>query len=305
MTAERMTARLMTSGPAPMRIGLALGGGGAKGIAHIVALEAFDEAGVRPAAIAGTSIGAIIGAAYAAGYSARALREHALKRFRDRADVMAKVFRARTGSLSTLFSGGLGSVVQVDGEALLDAFWPPAMPERFADLRLPFAAVATDFHARAETVFAEGRIKPAVAASMAIPGLVKPVLIDRRLQVDGALVNPLPFDRMPAPCDMVIAVNVVGGRVSEDAGATPSALDATLGASLIMQSAIVEAKLALASTRVHVARPAIGGFYALDFFAARQILEASEPIRDEIAALLRSAVAASPGGVGGGLTAAP
>ncbi|MGL5139541.1 MAG: patatin-like phospholipase family protein, partial [Beijerinckiaceae bacterium] len=72
--------------PAPLRIGLALGGGGAKGLAHIVALEAFDQAGIRPVCISGTSIGAIVGAAYAAGYSARAIREHTLRAFRDRAE---------------------------------------------------------------------------------------------------------------------------------------------------------------------------------------------------------------------------
>ena len=95
---------------APLRIGLALGGGGAKGLAHVVALEAFDQAGIRPVAITGTSIGAIIGAAYAAGYSAKAIREHVLKVFRDRADVMAKVFRARSGTFSDIFSGAFGSV---------------------------------------------------------------------------------------------------------------------------------------------------------------------------------------------------
>ncbi len=273
----------------PLRVGLALGAGGAKGLAHIAALEAFEQAGIRPAAIAGTSIGAIIGAAYAAGYSAAAIRAHALKSFRDRADVMTKLFRARTGSLSTIFSAGLGSFVQVDGERLLREFWPASMPERFADLRLPFAAVATDFHARSEKVFTEGPLLPAVAASMAIPGLVKPVLLDGRPHVDGAVVNPLPFDRMPAPCDLVIAVNVVGGRVSEDPGAMPSVFDATLGSSLIMQDAIVEARLAHAPTRVQVIRPAIGAYYALDFFATKQIMAAAEPIRAEICALLGDA----------------
>jgi len=277
----------VTQALAPLRIGLALGAGGAKGLAHIVALEAFEEAGIRPAAIAGSSIGAIVGAAYAAGHSAKAIREHALKRFRDRTDVMAKLFRARTGSLSTIFSAGLGSIVQVDGETLLQEFWPPSMPERFGDLRLPFAVVATDFHGRSETIFSDGPLRPAVAASMAIPGLVKPVLIGGRAYIDGAVVNPLPFDRMPAACDLIIAVNVVGGRVSEDATALPSAFDATLGSSIIMQNAIVEARLALASTKVHVVSPAIGSFYALDFFAAKAILAAAEPIRAEIAAVLK------------------
>jgi NTE family protein len=271
---------------AERRIGLALGGGGAKGLAHIVALEAFDQAGIRPVAITGTSIGAIIGGAYAAGYSARAIREHALKVFRDRTDVMAKIFRARTGSFSDIFSGAFGNIVQVDGETILREFWPPSMPERFSDLRMPFVAVSTDFYGREEAAISEGLIRPAVAASLAIPGLVKPVSINNRLHIDGAAANPLPFDRMPVPCDLIIAIDVVGGPESDDASTQPSVLEATLGASQIMQMAIMEAKLANASAKVHLLQPKVAGFSALDFFAVKQILVAAEPMRAEIKALI-------------------
>jgi NTE family protein len=272
---------------AERKIGLALGGGGAKGIAHLAVLEAFDLAGIRPRAIAGTSIGAIIGAAYAAGYSAKALRNHALQLFRDRPDVMARLFRARAGSISDIFSGALGAAIQVDGEALLKEFWPPSMPERFADLRLPFTAVATDFYGRTEAAFAAGALRPAVAASLAVPGLVRPVEISKRLHIDGVMANPLPFDLLPLDCDLIIAVDVVGGPQAEDATVQPSAIDVTLGASQILQSAIVEAKLENAGPRVKVVRPAVGGFAALDFFAAKRILQAAEPIRAEVSALIR------------------
>ncbi len=268
------------------RIGLALGGGGAKGLAHIVALEAFDQAGIRPVAITGTSIGAIIGGAYAAGYSAKAIREHALKMFRDRTDVMAKIFRARTGSFSDIFSGAFGSIVQVDGEAILRDFWPPSMPERFSDLRMPFVAVSTDFYGREVAAISEGLVRPAVAASLAIPGLVKPVSIKGRLHIDGAAANPLPFDLMPVACDLIIAIDVVGGPESDDASAQPSVLEATLGASQIMQMAITEAKLANASAKVHLLQPKVAGFSALDFFAVKRILVAAEPMRAEIKALI-------------------
>jgi NTE family protein len=273
---------------AERRIGLALGGGGAKGLAHVVVLEAFDQAGVRPHAIAGTSIGAIIGAAYAAGYSAKAIRSHMLAIFRDRPDVMARLFRARAGSFSDIFSGALGAAIQVDGVALLKEFWPPSMPERFADLRLPFTAVATDFYGRAQAAFASGPLRPAVAASLAVPGLVKPVEIDKRLHIDGVMANPLPFDLMPLDCDLVVAVDVVGGPQGEDATVQPSAIEVTLGASQILQSAIVAAKLEGAGPRVKVVRPAVGGFAALDFFAAKRILQAAEPIKAEVAALIEA-----------------
>jgi NTE family protein len=78
-------------------VAIALGGGGARGIAHVLTLEAFDEMGIRPVAIAGTSMGAVVGAAYAAGIEGRAIRTHILRVLRNRSDVMGKLLRARVG----------------------------------------------------------------------------------------------------------------------------------------------------------------------------------------------------------------
>jgi NTE family protein len=268
------------------RIGLALGGGGAKGLAHILALEAFDDAGIRPHAITGTSIGAIIGAAYASGYSARAIRAHVQQRFRDRTDAMARVFRARVGKLTDLFSGGLGNPALVDAERLLDEFWPASMPATFADLGIPFRVVATDFYASRETVIGSGPLRTAVAASMAIPSLVRPVLVEGRAHIDGGATNPLPFDRLPTECDLVIAVDVVGGPEATREGQLPGTLEAAIGASQILQTAISQAKLAFAGPEVRVIRPKVTGYTALDFFSARKILQVAEPIRAEVRALL-------------------
>jgi NTE family protein len=120
-----------------------------------------------------------------------------------------------------------------------------------------------------------------------VPGLVKPVEINQRLHIDGVMANPLPFDLLPLDCDLVIAVDVVGGPQAEDATVQPSAIDVTLGASQILQSAIVEAKLENAGPRIKVVRPAVGAFAALDFFAAKRILQAAEPIRAEVSALIK------------------
>ena len=269
------------------RIGLALGGGGAKGLAHIVALEAFDQLGIRPVSIAGTSIGAIIGAAYAAGYSGKAIRDHALKTFRDRADVMARLFRARAGSITDIFSGGFGNAVQIDGENVLREFWPISMPDTFSDLRIPFTAVSTDFYGQCEAAFNNGPLRVAVAASLAIPGIVKPVSINNRLHIDCAAANPLPFDKMLVACDFIIAVDVVGGPESDNPIHFPSVLEATLGASQIMQKKITEAKLATANARVQLIQPEVSGFSAMDFFEVRKILLAAEPIREEIQSAIK------------------
>ncbi|MBN8956450.1 MAG: patatin-like phospholipase family protein [Rhizobiales bacterium] len=90
-------------------VALALGGGGARGLAHIVVAEALDEIGVKPVAIAGTSIGAIIGAGYAAGMTGREMRRYAIQMAHNRTEVMRRMMRARAGKLRDIFGGGLGS----------------------------------------------------------------------------------------------------------------------------------------------------------------------------------------------------
>ena len=165
-------------------IAVALGASGARGLAHVLVVEAFDELGV---------MGAVVGAAWAAGVSGRDMRLHATNLVRNRADLIARVLRARVGRFMDVFSGGLGNPVLLDGERILDLFWPKAVPDRFSELRIPFRAVATDFFGRGEYLFDAGPLAPAVAASMAIPGLFRPVEIEGRVYVDGGVTDPLPY----------------------------------------------------------------------------------------------------------------
>jgi len=271
--------RLVETRPAERGIALALGAGGARGLAHIPVLEAFDELGVKPAAIAGTSMGAVVGAAYAAGVPAKALRVHALAVLRDRAKVMARVIEARVGRFADLFSG-LGNPLMVDGERILEAFWPEAVPARFEDLAIPFQVVATDYLARSEVVFQAGALGPAVAGSMAIPGVLRPVPFGERLLIDGGAINPLPFDHLIGRAELVVAVDVAGGPVPKP-GRGPSNFDVTFGTIQIMQGAITAAKLKIYRPQI-VVTPDVSRFRALDFFEIKAILAASEPAKDEL-----------------------
>src|ERR1700691_976006 len=97
-------------------VAIALGGGGARGLGHIALLEALDELGVAPTAIAGTSIGAVIGAGYAAGMSGKDIRAYALGSLRNRSTLMRKLLRARVGRFSDLVLRGRGNPVLLDGE---------------------------------------------------------------------------------------------------------------------------------------------------------------------------------------------
>lgn len=274
------------------RVALALGGGGARGLAHIPMLEAFDDLGIVPAAIAGTSMGAIFGAAYASGISGREIHEATSATLNDRRAVMAKLRQARTGRFLDMFNG-LGNPVLVDAEAFCELFLPTALAPTFEACRIPLAVVATDYYARREAVFRAGPLRRAVAASMAIPGLIRPVEIDGRIFVDGAAVNPLPLDHLAGSADIVVAVDVTGGPARPTRETShPGAWDAMFGTVQILQATIVEAKLASHPPDILV-RPNVDLFKALDFFQASVIFRLAQPARDELkrrlAALLDTA----------------
>jgi NTE family protein len=271
------------------RIAIALGAGGARGLAHIVALEALDELGIKPVAIAGSSMGAAIGAAYAAGLPGRALRAFVLTSFRHRPRVVAKLLEARVGKITEIVSrAGLGNPFLVDGERLLDLFWPDMVPDRFQSLKIPFSAIATDFHSRSEIVLSSGPLTPAVGASMALPGLVRPVVLGDRVLIDGGAVNPLPYAHLQADNTFVIAVDVGGGS-DPSAVHLPEPIEAMFGASQILMSAVVQRMLERKPPDL-LLRPDVGMFAGLDFFKAEAILAAAEPIKDEIKRALEKVI---------------
>lgn len=269
----------VAAGRAPT-VAIALGGGGARGIAHVLALEALDEMEIKPAAIAGASMGAVVGAAYAAGIEARDIRAHVLRVLRNRSDVMAKLLRARVGRFADIVLRGRGNPVLLDAELFLDLFWPADMPVSFEALEIPTVVVATDYSERDEIVFTDGRLGPAVAGSMAIPGLFRPVENGGRVLIDGGAVNPLPYDLLFDRADIVIAVDVTYGGRSRSRR-VPSPLDSMLGAAQIMQGAITAQKIKRRPPDVLI-RPKVEQYGLLDFFRAGQILRAAEGSKDEL-----------------------
>lgn len=268
-------------------LALVLGAGGARGLSHILVLEAIDELGIRPSLIAGCSIGAIVGAAYAAGLSGRDLREHVEALFRDRAKAVARLLDARIGKLADLVRG-LGNPVLIDGERLLDLFWPQAVPDRFEELAIPFTAVATDYHQHGEVRLASGPLTPAVAASLAIPGLVRPVTVDGRVLIDGGAINPLPYDRLLAPGRIVVAVDASAPATESDTR-VPSPLEAMVGGSQILMRSVVQRMIERHPPDILI-RAGAEGFGGLDFFRAKAIFAAAEPVKDEVKRRLSQAL---------------
>lgn len=260
------------------RIGLVLGSGGARGLAHIVVLETLDRLGIRPVEIAGTSIGAILGAAYAAGMTGAELRAHVLRDYRNRAEVMTRLFQTRVGRIADLWRGGFGNPVLVDGLGILERFLPSPLPETFEGLSIPLSVVAGDYHRLDRVVFRAGPLAPAIAASMAIPGLVRPVQFGNRVLVDGGTVDPLPIRAVEHEVDLILAIDVSRAAARDEAEAMPGAFEMGFRVYDLMQAALADAQMAGLTKPVRRLKAPVEGFNALDFFAAKRILAASESL---------------------------
>lgn len=295
------------TGPgAPTRVGLALGSGSARGLAHIGVLRALDEAGITVDAVAGTSIGALIGAVHAAG----------------RLDSLAATFRTldwrRIVSFIDVVLPKSGLIDGVRIAALVREHVPSATIEALA---LPYAAVATDLTTGEEVVIRQGDVIEAVRASISVPGIFTPVRWNSRILVDGGLVNPVPVTVARAlGADLVVAVDLNQGIVAgrrphavrprpatrlsrwtrsvregvqeitarlaagdvpaaaqlarwfEPAQPVPSIFEVLLASIAIMESRIGEVRLALDRPDILI-RPPLGHIRLLDFDRAEEIIE--------------------------------
>ena len=283
---RRRGARAIGDAPGAPRksIALVLGGGGARGLAHIAVIEALDDMGVRPAVIAGTSIGAAIGAAYAAGMSGKAMRRHVIGLAHARGEAWSRLFAARATTFSQLFSAGLGNPMVLNAEKLCAAFLPAEVPDDFSALAIPLIVLATDLYGRCEVAFSAGPLKPAIAASIAVPGLVRPVEIDGRVLVDGGAVDPLPFTHLKGRADLVVAVDVSGGP-KDGRRPIPDPWECLFATLQVMGHTIVSEKLKHGAPDLLI-QPGISTFRMLDFFQASAILRAAEPVKAEVKARL-------------------
>jgi NTE family protein len=269
-------------------LALALGSGGARGLSHIAVFEALDELGVKPVAIAGASIGALAGAVYGAGMSGREIRHFVVELAHNRGEVWRRAMLSRAGTFGGMFNGDFSSAVQFDPERLLAQFLRDPVPDDFSALKIPLTVVASDLYARRAVAFNSGPLRPALAASIAIPGLMRPVVVDDRVLIDGGATNPLPFDLLRGKADIVVAVDITGQPV-EDRKDPPRAVETLYASVLVMTSAIIHEKLKHDAPDLLVT-PDVGAFRALDFFQANAILRAAEATKTvltkKLAALL-------------------
>lgn len=266
------TPSFVAKPPKPIRIGLALGGGAARGFAHIGVIKALESQGIQVDVIAGTSAGSVVGAMYAAGYNGFTLQKLALEM--DEATIS-------DWSLP-LFSKSSGVL---KGEALQSYVNKLVGQVPIERLKKPFGAVAADLSTGAPILFRSGNTGQAVRASSAVPGVFQPVRINDRQYVDGGVVSPVPvrFAREMG-ADFVIAVNIS----SPPEQSPTSSVDVLLQTFTIMGQSINQFELKLADV---VIKPELPGMKSNDFAGRNLAILAGEraamALMPEIKAKLR------------------
>ena len=298
------------------RIGLALGSGSARGWSQIGVIRALEQAGISPGIVCGTSIGALVGAAYAAGE---------IERLHDW--VKGLRWQAVVGMVDLRMNGGL-----IEGGKLVDFFRAHFRDEGIARLPKAFGCVATELASGREIWIREGPVIDAVRASIALPGLFTPVERGGRLLVDGGLVNPVPVSLCRAMgADIVIAVDLnwdligrrhraeeaasspqreegggvfasmlaklqPGRRVGElPAGArdAPSLLEVLTTSLNIMQVRITQSRLAGEPADAMI-RPRLAGIAAMDFHRAEVAIAEGERAVERALPLITEVLASQP-----------
>lgn len=258
-------------------VGVALGGGGARGLAHMQALEVIDCCGIRPVALAGTSMGALIGTLYAAGISGGEMRErfnrhtlHGSEPLNERLSKSGNLFQWLRGVRPQLTRAGL-----LNATMFLRNLLKEVGVESFEDLHIPLQIIATDFWSGEEVVFHKGPLLPAISASIAIPGVFTPVVVDGRVLVDGGLVNNVPFDRLRPLCEHTVAIDVSRTR-PPDGNHVPGMVDSIVGMFDLLIKRNTEARIAQAPPSIYI-KPAFTDIRILDFHKSASVFHQAEP----------------------------
>ena len=281
---QELIDRMQAGAPAPgfqagamPRIGVALGGGSARGLTHIPFIEAMDELGLKPSVIAGTSIGALIGAGWANGMSGRELRDHAMGVLGTMRTIAGRLWGRQIRNLGGLLQNGFN--IQLDANRVVDAFLPEVFPDRFEDLKLPLYVVATDFQSWHQAVFNSGLLRPTIAGSIAIPSFFRPVKYANHVLVDGGVVNPLPLDQASIDTDILVGIDVNGDPSDKLVRDNYHALDVWFGSAQIMMHSLTAHMMAAYPPDVY-ARPHVNAFGAMEFWRVKEIIEAADKEKD-------------------------
>lgn len=264
------------------KIGLALGAGGARGIAHLAILEALDELNIKPCVISGTSIGAIVGLFYSAGFSTSEMRKilnqiiygtrSKFWEIHKKSDFV-KYFDLLDPTIKT---GGL-----LRGDKLASFLSTKVKVSDFKELQIPFKVLTTDYYEKSQVIIDKGDLLSAVRASYALPFLFAPIEREGKLLIDGGMVNPLPFDVIRNDCDITVAVDVSATNEFPGTPEIPPSYEVLFSSFQIMQSAIVNEKLKTNRPDILI-KTNIKGVRVHEFLKAEEILKNSEVYKIEL-----------------------
>jgi NTE family protein len=239
-------------------IGLALGGGGARGLCHIAFIKALEELGLKASVVSGSSMGAIVGGYYTAGISSREME-----------DLIEKI---NFKSISKLVDFSIFRSPAVLKGKHIEEFLDETIPaDTFEELKIPFKVVATDFWRKREIVFESGMLIPAIRASMSIPAVFEPMKIENRILIDGGVMNPVPYDLIREECELLIAIDVSGTRTPHSRNMMPTMFESVISTFDLMQESILENKMEIHKPDVYV-KPELKNINLLDFHRAEEIM---------------------------------
>lgn len=262
--------------PKPVRLGLALGGGAARGFAHVGVIQALEEAGIKPSLVVGTSAGSLVAALYASGQTGSQLQQTAL----------AMEEAAITDWTLPIFSRGV-----LRGEALAKYVGAQVGGRLIEQMPLPLGIVATDLASGEGILFRRGDTATAVRASSAVPAVFQPVKIGAREYVDGGLVAPVPVGyARQMGADVVLAVDISS---MPNAQATNDNLAVLLQTFAIMGHSINGHELRGADV---VVRPALGDMKGSDFSGRMRAIEMGRTAMRQMLGNLKQAIELKRGG---------
>ena len=263
------------------KIGIAFGAGGARGIAHLLMIEALEELGVKPSIISGSSIGAIVGAFYAAGFTSKEMREILDQLINPKSDsVFDFLLKSDIVKLFTMFDPQFIKSGFIKGEKFQKYMETHLKVSKFEDLKVPLKIVTTDYWKKEEVVFDKGELIQPIKASYSVPGLFTPVKIKNRVLIDGGAVNPLPFDLIKNHCEITIAIDVTAFKAHNESEIPPT-FDSVFTTYQTMQNSIIKERLKFLKPDIYI-KPEIYDVRVFDFVKADSIFEQALPAKEEL-----------------------
>jgi NTE family protein len=247
-----------------LRLGLALGGGGAKGLAHIGFLEILDELKITPSIISGTSMGAMLGAMYCSGLKATEIEM-----------IYKKLSLLEMGKMIDFAIPAIHGLAK--GDKISRFLNKDIGLTTFENLNIPLKIITTDYWNKKQIILNSGDLVKAIRASISIPGIFEPTRHLGKILTDGGAVNPVPYDVIRDDCDVLVAIDVTGRQQPESSSdEMPSIFESIMNSFHIMETALMENKLAK-SKPDFLYQPDIVNVRIIDYTHYDDVIKYSQP----------------------------